>query len=70
MIFLLSFIGLVYSFFPYVVPAKLDIWQAASAPESLMFILYGAVVVLPTIILYTIFSYRIFWGKATQLKYY
>lgn len=70
MIFLLSFIGLAYSFFPYVVPAKLDIWQAASAPESLMFILYGAVVVLPTIILYTIFSYRIFWGKATQLKYY
>lgn len=70
MIFLLSFIGLAYSFFPYVVPAKLDIWQAASAPESLMFILYGAALVLPTIILYTIFSYRIFWGKATQLKYY
>jgi cytochrome bd ubiquinol oxidase subunit II len=70
MIFLLSFIGLAYSFFPEVVPGKLDIWQAASAPESLMFILYGAIVVLPTIILYTIFSYRIFWGKATQLKYY
>ncbi len=70
MIFLLSFIGLAYSFFPYVVPNKLDIWQAASASESLMFILYGTLVVLPTIILYTIFSYRVFWGKATQLKYY
>lgn len=70
MIFLLSFVGLAYSFFPYVVPNKLDIWQAASAPESLMFILYGTIVVLPTIILYTIFSYRVFWGKATQLKYY
>lgn len=70
MIFLLSFIGLAYSFFPYVVPSQLDIWQAASAPESLMFILYGIVVVLPTIIIYTIFSYKVFWGKATQLKYY
>lgn len=69
-IFLMSFIGLGYSFFPAVVPGKLDIWQSASAPESLLFILYGAAVVLPTIILYTIFSYKVFWGKATQLKYY
>lgn len=69
-IFLLSFVGLAYSFFPYVVPNQIDIWQAASAPESLMFILYGAIVVLPTIILYTIFSYKVFWGKATHLKYY
>ena len=70
MIFLLSFIGLAYSFYPYVVPNQLDIWEAASAPESLKFILVGAVIVLPTIILYTIFSYRVFRGKATQLKYY
>lgn len=69
-IFLLCFVGLAYSFFPYAVPNQLDIWEAASAPESLMFIFYGAAVVLPTIILYTIFSYRVFWGKATQLKYY
>lgn len=69
-IFLLCFIGFAYSFFPFVVPNQLDIWQAASAPESLMFIFYGTAVVLPTILLYTIFSYRVFWGKATQLKYY
>ena len=69
-IFLMSFIGLAYSFFPYVVPNQLTIWQSASAPESLKFILVGSVVVLPTIIAYTIFSYRIFRGKATQLKYY
>ncbi len=69
-IFLMSFIGLAYSFFPYVVPNQLNIWEAASAPESLKFILVGSVVVLPTIIAYTIFSYHIFRGKATQLKYY
>lgn len=70
MIFLLSFIGLAYSFFPYVVPNRLDIWQAASAPESLKFILVGTAIVLPTIIGYTFFAYSVFRGKATQLKYY
>lgn len=70
MVFFLSFIGLAYSFFPYVVPNQLDVWEAASASESLIFILYGVAVVLPAIIFYTIFSYIVFWGKATQLKYY
>jgi len=69
-IFLLCFIGLSFSFFPYVVPNQLTIWQAASAVESLYFILWGVILVLPTILLYTAYSYRIFWGKATQLKYY
>lgn len=69
-IFLLSFIGLAYSFYPYVVPNRLDIWQAASAPEALMFILYGVIIVLPTILAYTFFAYKVFHGKATQLKYY
>lgn len=70
MIFLLCFIGLAYSFFPYVVPNTLDIWQSASAPESLRFILYGVAIVLPTIIAYTIYSYSVFSGKATHLRYY
>ncbi len=69
-LFFFSFLGLGYSFFPYVVPGGMDIWQAASAPESLQFILYGVLIVLPTILIYTFFVYRIFRGKATQLHYY
>jgi cytochrome d ubiquinol oxidase subunit II len=69
-IFLLAFIGLAYSLFPYLVVDQIDIWQAASAPESLMVILIGAVIVLPTILGYTIYAYRVFWGKATDLQYY
>lgn len=69
-IFLLAFIGLAYSLFPYLVVDRIDIWQAASAPESLMVILIGAVIVLPTILGYTIYAYRVFWGKATDLQYY
>ena len=48
---------------------KLNIWQAASAPEALLVIFYGVAVVLPVIIAYTVFAYRVFWGKSTQLQY-
>jgi cytochrome d ubiquinol oxidase subunit II len=68
--FVLAFYGLAYSLFPYLVVDRLDIWQAASAPESLMVILVGALVVLPAIIGYTIYAYRVFWGKAKELTYY
>lgn len=69
-IFVLAFNGLAYSLFPYLVVDRIDIWQAASSPESLMFVLVGAVIVLPAILLYTVFAYRVFWGKAQPLTYY
>ncbi|NRB41616.1 MAG: cytochrome d ubiquinol oxidase subunit II [Pseudomonadales bacterium] len=70
LIFFCCFQGLVISFYPYLVPGKIDIWQAASATASLKFMLVGVVIVVPVILLYTAFLYRVFWGKATQLKYY
>ena len=66
---MLGFAGLAWSFYPFVVPDRLTIWQAASAPESLGFILVGTVVVLPIIIFASIFVYRIFGGKAQDLTY-
>jgi cytochrome d ubiquinol oxidase subunit II len=68
-LFLLGFVGLAYSFFPYIVPDKITIWEAASSPESLMIILIGALIVLPCIIVYTVFAYRVFWGKVKDLSY-
>ncbi|MDG4884340.1 cytochrome d ubiquinol oxidase subunit II [Mesorhizobium sp. WSM4884] len=68
-IFALGFAGLAWSFYPYVVPDRLTIWQAASAPESLAVILVGVVVVLPIIIFYSFYAYRVFGGKATDLTY-
>lgn len=68
-IFVLAFTGLAYSFYPYVVPDQLTIWQAASAIDSLMVILWGVIVVLPAILGYTAFSYWIFRGKSTPLQY-
>jgi cytochrome d ubiquinol oxidase subunit II len=69
-IFVLAFLGIAYSMFPYIVVDKMTIWEAASATESLWVIFWGTVVVLPTIIGYTIYSYKIFWGKTEPLSYY
>jgi len=55
--------------FPYLVVDRITIWQAAAARESLMFVFVGACVVLPVIVVYTVFSYRVFWGKARSLTY-
>ena len=68
-LWVLAFGGMAYSFYPYVVPDQLTIYEAASAPESLFIILIGTCIVLPTIIGYTILAYTIFRGKATELRY-
>ncbi|WP_428526181.1 cytochrome d ubiquinol oxidase subunit II [Roseibium sp.] len=68
-LFLLAFAGLAYSFYPYVVPEQLTLYESASAPESLFIILLGALFVLPVIIGYTILAYTVFRGKATELRY-
>ncbi|HMO70764.1 MAG TPA: cytochrome d ubiquinol oxidase subunit II [Paracoccaceae bacterium] len=65
----LGFAGMAYSFYPYVVPERLTIYEAAAAPESLAIILVGTAIVLPVIIGYSVFAYIVFRGKATGLSY-
>jgi cytochrome d ubiquinol oxidase subunit II len=68
-VFVLAFFGLAYSIYPYIVVDRLTVWQAASATESLVVILIGVAITLPAIIAYTIFMYRVFWGRAGTLSY-
>ena len=68
-IFALGFAGLAYSFYPFVVPDRMTIWEAAAAPESLAIILVGTAFVLPVIIGYSFYAYRVFGGKAGDLRY-
>lgn len=68
-LFVLSFFGLAYSFYPYVVPGRMLAREAASADASLIFIGVGIAIVLPLIVAYTVFAYRVFWGKSTDLEY-
>jgi cytochrome d ubiquinol oxidase subunit II len=68
-LFTLSFLGLAYSMFPYLVVDRIDIWQAASSPEALAVILIGVGITLPAILVYTAYSYKVFWGRAEDLRY-
>ncbi len=68
-IYVLAFAGLAYSLFPYVVIDRLTIWQAAAHPSALASVLAGALVVLPFIVGYTIYSYRVFRGKVRRGLY-
>ena len=68
-VFVLGFVGLAYSIYPFVVIDQLTIWQAASSPAALKVILVGVCISVPAIAAYTVFSYWVFRGKATELKY-
>lgn len=61
--FVLGFAGLVLGIWPYIVPPSLTIWEAASPPSSQGFTMVGLVVMLPVILGYTVWSYRVFAGK-------
>jgi cytochrome d ubiquinol oxidase subunit II len=60
-LFVLCYTGLAVSLFPYIIPPNITIWQAAAAPESQLFMLYGAIPILPIILGYTAYSYYVFW---------
>jgi cytochrome d ubiquinol oxidase subunit II len=62
-LFVLAFVGLVVSNAPYLVPPSITLWEAASSPESQIFILVGVAIILPFILGYTVFVYYTFRGK-------
>jgi cytochrome d ubiquinol oxidase subunit II len=62
-LFVLSYIGLGISFYPYIVPPTVTIWSAAAPDSSLRFLLVGAGVLIPLIVAYTAWSYWVFRGK-------
>jgi len=62
-LFLLSYLGLGISLFPNIIPPSVSIWDAAAPDESLVFLLVGALVLLPIILGYTAYAYWVFRGK-------
>ncbi|MFQ3789637.1 cytochrome d ubiquinol oxidase subunit II [Halomonas sp. A29] len=61
--FLFTYLGLIVSKWPWLVPPNYTIWDAASAPESQLFLLIGVLFVLPFVLVYTFWSYWVFRGK-------
>jgi cytochrome d ubiquinol oxidase subunit II len=65
-LFLLGYIGLAISWFPYLVPPSLTIWQTAAVPASQIFMLIGVLLLLPIILGYIGFVYWLFRGKVRE----
>lgn len=69
LVFVLGFFGLAYSILPDIVIGRLTVWEAAASTGSLTVIFIGTAITLPVIVGYTVFMYRVFWGKARRLSY-
>jgi len=59
----LGYTGLGISVWPHIVPPGISIWQAAAPPQSQGFALVGALLIIPVILGYTVWSYYVFRGK-------
>lgn len=62
-LFALSYLGLAISLFPYIVPHRITLWEAATAPEGQAFLLIGTLFLIPIIFMYVGWSYWVFRGK-------
>ncbi|MFY0990210.1 cytochrome d ubiquinol oxidase subunit II [Halomonas sp. C05BenzN] len=62
-VFIFTYLGLVVSKWPVIVPPNYTIWDAASAPESQLFLLIGTLFVIPIVMAYTAWTYWVFRGK-------
>lgn len=62
-LFIFTYLGLIVSRWPYVVPPDITLWDAASAYESQLFLLLGLLFVIPIVLAYTAWTYWVFRGK-------
>lgn len=69
-LFVLSYTGFCISAWPYIIPHVLPVWEAAAPPSTLKFILVGAAIILPILLIYTVYSYHVFRGKVKTVIHY
>ncbi|MEP1448907.1 MAG: cytochrome d ubiquinol oxidase subunit II [Paraglaciecola sp.] len=69
-VFLFSYLGLLASKWPYIVPPKYTIWDAASSYNSQLFLLLGFLFVIPVVLGYTTWTYWVFRGKVKEGGYH
>ena len=65
-LFLMNYIGLGISMWPWLVPFEITFRQAAAAPESQSLLLVGTVIMLPIILGYVGYLYYVFRGKSSH----
>jgi cytochrome d ubiquinol oxidase subunit II len=64
-LFVMCYLGLGISLFPYVVPYAVTLWDGAAVPSTQMFLLIGTLFLLPIIFTYLGWAYYVFRGKVT-----
>lgn len=69
-LFGLSLAGLGISIYPEIVPGSVSIWDAAAPAKSQLFMLVGAAVLIPIILIYTGWAYWVFRGKVADAGYH
>ena len=62
-LFITTYLGLIVSRWPYIVPPEMTLWDAASSYDSQLFLLLGALFVIPIVLVYTAWTYWVFRGK-------
>ncbi|MGF1675096.1 MAG: cytochrome d ubiquinol oxidase subunit II, partial [Rivularia sp. (in: cyanobacteria)] len=70
LLFLLTFIGLALIVFPYIIPSKITIYQAAADPSSLVIMIIFIGALIPIMLFYNLYSYIVFRGKVTGDSYH
>lgn len=70
LLFVCAYAGFGYTSWPYIVPYDVTIQQAAAPLNSLKFTFVGAVIMIPVLLFYTWYSYKIFKGKVTDVIHY
>jgi cytochrome d ubiquinol oxidase subunit II len=69
-LFALTMVGLGISIWPDVIPNRVTIWEAAAPYSSQIFMLVGALVLVPVILAYTGWAYWVFRGKVGEEGYH
>lgn len=70
LIFLMGYLGLAISIYPWMIPFKFTLWQAAASGPGLSLMLIGVLPLLPLILAYTGYCYYIFRGKSSHEHIY
>lgn len=65
-IFILAYIGFVLGTWPFIIPHKITIWQAAAPLSTLKFLSIGGIIMVPFLCFYTFYSYYVFKGKVKE----
>jgi len=69
-LFLSGYLGLAASLYPYAIPPRITLMEAAAQYETLRFMLWATAIILPVILGYVIYSYSVFRGKVNPGEYY